>query len=45
MNGDTSNSLGLRPIIKLDSNVYIVDGDGTAENPYKISNEFIKEYN
>ena len=42
-NGDTSNPFGLRPVIKLDPNIYIVDGDGTINNPYKIANEIIKE--
>lgn len=43
LDGDTSNGYGLRPIIKLDPNVYIVDGDGTSNNPYIIANELIKE--
>ena len=29
---------GLRPIIRMDSNVIVVDGDGTYEHPYKIAN-------
>ena len=45
LDSDTSNPLGLRPVIKLDPNVYIIDGDGTARNPYKIANELIKETN
>ncbi|MBR3161867.1 MAG: hypothetical protein IKF19_03970 [Bacilli bacterium] len=44
-NADTSNSYGLRPVVKMDPNVYIVDGNGTSSNPYKIANELIKETN
>lgn len=43
LDADSSNSYGLRAVIKLDPNVYIVDGEGTIDNPYKIANEFIKE--
>ncbi len=45
LDADTSNPLGLRPVIKLDPNVYIIDGDGTSNNPYIISNEVIKDTN
>ena len=31
-------SYGVRPIIRLDSNVLVVGGDGSRENPYEISN-------
>lgn len=35
----TSNeSYGVRPIIKLDSNVYIIGGTGTSDDPYIIAN-------
>ena len=44
-NGDTSNPFGLRVVVKLDPNTYIVDGDGTINNPYKIANEYIKKNN
>ncbi|MEE3342698.1 MAG: hypothetical protein VZS44_01250 [Bacilli bacterium] len=43
VNVDTSYSLGLRVVIKLDPNIYIIDGDGSINKPYKISNEIIKE--
>lgn len=43
LDADSSNAFGLRAVIKLDPNIYIVDGDGTETNPYKIANEFIKE--
>ena len=42
-NSNTSIPYGLRPIIKMDSNVYIIDGKGTENNPYIISNEIIKK--
>ena len=42
-NSDTSTPYGLRPVIKMDSNVYIIDGKGTKNNPYIISNEIIKK--
>lgn len=34
---DTNISLGLRPIIKLSSNVYVESGSGTMEDPYQIA--------
>ena len=40
---NTNINFGLRPVIKLDANVYVVDGDGSIDNPYKIANELIKE--
>ena len=39
VNLNSSNNLyGVRPVIRLDSNVVVIDGDGTIENPYEISN-------
>lgn len=34
---DTELSLGVRPVIKLNTNVIVIGGDGTKENPYEIS--------
>ena len=42
-NSNTSNSLGIRPVIKMDPSIYIVDGDGSSNNPYKIANEVIRD--
>ena len=44
-NGDTSfttlaiGEWGTRPVIFLSSDVKIIDGDGTASNPYKLKNK------
>ena len=34
----SSFSYGVRPVIRLDKNVVVIDGDGTLESPYQISN-------
>lgn len=34
----SSNALGVRPVIELDSNVVVTGGAGTADNPYTIGN-------
>ena len=33
-----NSDMGLRPIIRLDSNVIVIGGNGTYDNPYEISN-------
>ena len=43
-NGSTNNNSpsaadGVRPSINLKSNVKIVDGDGTADNPYRLNGD------
>ena len=38
-NGGNNYSYGVRPIIKMDSNVIVVGGEGTKDNPYKIRNQ------
>lgn len=35
----TSNVMGVRPIIRLNSNVIVTGGSGTYDNPYTIKNE------
>ena len=39
--------MGIRAVIKLDNNVIVVGGDGTKDNPYKISNNsfMVLKYN
>ncbi len=32
------NSYGVRPVIRLDSNVIVVGGDGSLDNPYELAN-------
>jgi len=34
----SNSSYGIRPVLRLSSTVVVVDGDGTYESPYKISN-------
>ena len=34
---DTSETLGVRPIVSLNSNVKITGGTGTADDPYRIA--------
>lgn len=34
---ETKSNLGVRPIIKLNTNIIVVGGDGTKESPYEIS--------
>ncbi|HIT37706.1 MAG TPA: hypothetical protein IAB59_04460, partial [Candidatus Onthousia faecipullorum] len=38
-NGAPSAAFGIRPSINLKSNVKIVDGDGTVDNPYRLSGD------
>ena len=38
-NSPSSNSYGVRPSINLKSNVRIVDGDGTIDNPYRLNGD------
>ena len=35
----SSNTLGVRPTVNLKSNVKIVDGDGTIDNPYRLNGD------
>ena len=35
-NGRTNNGLATRPVLYLDSNVYVLDGDGSQSDPYII---------
>ena len=39
LNSPSSTSLGVRPSINLKSNVKIVDGDGTINNPYRLNGD------
>ena len=32
----THNSIGIRPVVNLNSNVVYIDGDGTETNPFEI---------
>ena len=41
INTKESGSLGLRPVIKMSSNVVVTGGDGTINSPYTISNNDI----
>ena len=38
-NWSSSNSKGARPAINLKSNIKIVDGDGTIDNPYRLNGD------
>ena len=35
----TSNSVGIRPAINLKSNIRVVDGEGTKDNPYRLEGD------
>ena len=35
----TAGTIGVRPVINLKSNIKIEDGDGTVDNPYKLSGD------
>lgn len=35
--GSVSNSLNIRPVISIKNNILVIDGDGTKDNPYKLS--------
>ena len=37
-NRNTNNTLGVRPVVFLKSNIKIVDGDGSSSNPYILQN-------
>lgn len=37
LQGSYSSKAGIRPVVELKENIKIINGDGTKENPYKIS--------
>lgn len=41
---ETNLKKGLRPVLKLDNNIIITDGTGTKEDPYKIKNTKVPNY-
>lgn len=43
-NKELTNEKGIRPILKLDSTVIVIGGTGTKDDPYKIKNTSVPNY-